>query len=62
MFIKKLAKKIDIYNIAFTISIVGCFLYGFFQLFTDRGIFTLYKLNEEIQDVYFTLTDEAFFL
>lgn len=46
MVIKNLKNNIKSHIL--NVLLVVCFLYGCYQLFVDRGIFTLYNLHKEI--------------
>lgn len=42
-------KSYDVKNYLFSGLIILCFFYGFYQLFSDRGLFTLYRVHKELE-------------
>lgn len=43
-----LKKNYDIKSYLFSSFLILCFFYGFYQLFSDRGVFTLYRVHQEL--------------
>lgn len=42
-------KSYDVKSYLFSALIILCFFYGFYQLFSDRGLFTLYRVHKELE-------------
>lgn len=42
-------KNHDYKGYVFSALLILCFFYGFYQLFSDRGLFTLYRVNKELE-------------
>jgi cell division protein FtsB len=47
--LKNIKRNYDVKNYLFISVLILCFFYGFYQLFSDRGLFTLYKLSNELE-------------
>tara|TARA_Y100000590_G_C15122787_1_gene789351 strand:- start:193 stop:531 length:339 start_codon:yes stop_codon:yes gene_type:complete len=45
----KFKKNYNLKNYTLSTVLILCFFYGFYQLFSDRGLFTLYKVNKELE-------------
>jgi len=43
-------KNYDVKNYIISTILILCFFYGFYQLFSDRGLFTLYKVSKELEE------------
>ena len=50
MILAKIRRHYDIKNYIFSAFLMLCFFYGFYQLFSDRGVFTLYKVRHELDN------------
>jgi cell division protein FtsB len=42
-------KSYDVKSYMFSTVLILCFFYGFYQLFSDRGVFTLYRVHKELE-------------
>lgn len=47
--LKNIKRNYDVKNYLLIFVFILCFFYGFYQLFSDRGLFTLYKLSNELE-------------
>jgi cell division protein FtsB len=45
----KFKRHYDVKSYVFSAFLMVCFFYGFYQLFADRGVFTLYKVRQELE-------------